>query len=72
MSAPEKTATLSLSRTKGGKVYDEQEPDEDHAEDFTDSYGCVHMQPVMVSYNQEYAPIAVGAEADFRIIGRVL
>ena len=54
------------------KVYDEQEPDEDHAEDFTDSYGCVHMQPVMVSYNQEYAPIAVGAEADFRIIGRVL
>ena len=34
------------------KVYDEQEPDQEHIEDFTDSYGRVHMQPVMVSYNQ--------------------
>lgn len=54
------------------KLYDEQVPDETHIEDFTDSYGCVHMQPVLISYNQTYPPMIIGAEAEFRTVGRVL
>lgn len=54
------------------KVYDEQEPDAEIAEEFTDSYGCVHMQPVMISYNQNYAPRVISGHAEFQIVGRVL
>jgi len=54
------------------KVYDEQEPGEDIQEDFTDSYGIVHMQPVLLSYNQKYEPRVVSAHAGFQIVGRVL
>lgn len=39
---------------------------------FTDSYGNVHMQPVMVSYNQEYDDRPIAAYAGFQIVGRVL
>ena len=54
------------------KVYDEQEPDEDIRDDFTDSYGNVHMQPVLLSYNQKYEPRVVSAQAGFQVVGRVL
>lgn len=54
------------------KVYDEQYPDEGAIEEFTDSYGEVHMQPVMVSYNEKYAPKAVSGNAGFQVVGRVL
>lgn len=54
------------------KVYDEQEPDEDIREDFMDSYGTVHMQPVMLSYNQKYDPRVISAHAGFQVVGRVL
>lgn len=54
------------------KVYDEQEPDEDIQEDFMDSDGVVHMQPVLHSYNQKYEPRVVSAHAGFQIVGRVL
>lgn len=54
------------------KSYDEQEPDEGTIEDFTDSYGNVHMQPVMISYNEKYAPIEVIPHLGFCIVGRVL
>lgn len=54
------------------KVYDEQEPDEDIREDFMDSYGTVHMQPVLLSYNQKYEPRVISAQAGFQVIGRVL
>ena len=54
------------------KSYDEQEPDENILEDFTDSYGNVHMQPVMVSYNENYDPIEVAPHLEFQIVGRVL
>ena len=54
------------------KVYDEQRPGEDNIEDFTDSYGEIHMQPVMVSYNQKYSPKAISANAGFQVVGRVL
>lgn len=52
------------------KVYDEQEPDDPEA--FTDSYGVCHMQPVMISYNQAYAPKVISPNANFQVVGRVL
>ena len=54
------------------KVYDEREPEGDEAENFTDSEGVRHLQPVLVSCNQEYAPRAIASGEDFRIVGRVL
>ena len=54
------------------KVYDEREPDEADREAFTGSYGEVYMQPVMVSYNQKYAPRVISANAGFQVVGRVL
>jgi len=54
------------------KVYDEQYPDERAIEEYTDGYGEVHMQPVMVSYNEKYAPKAVSGNAGFQVVGRVL
>ena len=54
------------------KVYSEQEPDVSVRDDFTDSYGEVRMQPVMLSYNQDYAPRSIVPGAAFRVVGRVL
>lgn len=54
------------------KVYGEQEPDEETAEYFTDSYGRVHAQPVLISYNRTYKPIPVSPHTEFCIAGRVL
>ena len=54
------------------KVYNEQEPDDDVADDLTDSYGVVHMQPVMVSYNCRYKPIAIRPGVEFQILGKIL
>ena len=54
------------------KVYDAREPDEADREAFTGSYGEVYMQPVMVSYNQKYAPRVISANAGFQVVGRVL
>lgn len=54
------------------KLYDEQVPDEKFAEDFTDSYGNTRMQPVMISYNENYDPIVVSPSSLFQIVGRVL
>jgi len=54
------------------KVYHEQEPCSADADDFTDSYGNVHMQPVMISYNQKYRPREISAHAGFQVVGRVL
>ena len=52
------------------KVYGEQEPED--AEAFTDAWGNVHMQPVLISYNKKYPPRPVSPEASFQIVGRVL
>ncbi len=55
------------------KVYGEQEPDDDVREEYTDSYGTVHRQPVLISYNSgKYDPIVVSPYSPFRIFGRVL
>ena len=37
------------------KSYGEREPDESDRDAFTDSYGRLHMQPVLVSYNKDYS-----------------
>lgn len=52
------------------KLYHEQEPED--AEPFTDSYGAVHPQPVLVSYNPVYPPKPVQPDMFFQIIGKVL
>lgn len=54
------------------KVYHEQEPDEEYAEDYTDSYGVVRMQPVLVSYNQDYPDRIIPPTSTFQVVGRVL
>lgn len=54
------------------KVYGEQEPDKEDAESFTDSYGKLRMQPVLISYNEKYEPRPVSPHVMFRIAGRVL
>lgn len=54
------------------KVYDEQEPSESNKEDFIDSYGNLHPQAVMISYNEEYSPIVVAPSSTLQIVGRVL
>lgn len=54
------------------KMYSEQMPEAGEVENFTDSYGAVHMQPVLISYNQAYSNKPVTAYTEFQIIGRVL
>ncbi len=54
------------------KVYGEKYPDEDVLEEFTDSYGNVHMQPVLISYNEKYADRVISPSSMFKIVGRVL
>ena len=54
------------------KVYDEQEPEGDEAENFTDSEGVRHPQPVLVSCNKDYRPKVISSGMNFRIVGRIL
>lgn len=54
------------------KSYGEREPDESDRDAFTDSYGRLHMQPVLISYNKEYSDRIISPERGFRVIGRVL
>lgn len=54
------------------KLYEEREPDETAAEDFMDSYGMIHPQPVLISYNEEYAPRVILPTSFFKVVGRVL
>ena len=43
------------------KVYDLQEPDNGDVEDYTDSYGVLHLQAALISYNEKYEPNAYAA-----------
>jgi repressor LexA len=54
------------------KVYGERSPIGSDREAFTDSAGTTHMQPVMISYNKDYAPRPVSPNASFQIVGRVV
>lgn len=52
------------------KAYGEQDPGD--VDTFTDSYGRIRKQPMMISFNQKYAPRVVSPDASFQIVGRVL
>ena len=52
------------------KSYSEQQPDD--PEEYTDSYGVLHMQPVLISYNEKYPPRVIRSGSSFSIVGRVL
>lgn len=54
------------------KVYDEQIPDADNLENYVDSTGTLHKQPVLLSYNKKYSPRVISSNADFKVIGCVL
>ena len=54
------------------KKYDEHTPDKSQVELLTDSYGVVHNQPVLVSFNTKYSPILISPEQRFEIVGKVL
>ena len=54
------------------KIYSEQEPDGSIADEFTDSYGVVHPQPVLRSYNSAYEPRVIMPDSQFEVVGRVL
>ena len=52
------------------KLFYEQEPE--NPEEFTDSYGEVRAQPVLVSYNPAYPPRIVLPNTRFQVVGKVL
>lgn len=52
------------------KEYREIEPES--PEDFTDSTGVRHKQPVLVSFNKAYPPRLISVSARFQIFGKVL
>lgn len=54
------------------KAYDEQEPDESVVDEYTDGYGNVCAQPVLVSFNPKYEPRVVNPDVAFQVVGRVL
>ena len=54
------------------KLYGEREPDGAMREEFTDSYGQVRPQPVLVSYNKAYAPRVILPTSFFKVVGKVL
>jgi len=57
------------------KVYDEQTPAEDVIDNYIDSYGVLHKQPVLISYNTNGGinpPRPVPQGQTFWIMGRVL
>lgn len=52
------------------KEYDEESPEVQ--DEFLSSDGVLHMQPVLVSHNADYAPIKIRPDQDFRIVGRIV
>ena len=57
------------------KLYDEQMPDESIIDNYIDSYGVLHKQPVLISYNTKNGanpPRPVLQGQTFMIMGRVL
>jgi SOS-response transcriptional repressor LexA len=54
------------------KVLGEQDVDADDEDDFSDSYGGLRKQPVLISYNKNYKPRVISASSQFTVVGRVL
>lgn len=69
---PGQVGIFSIDNEVVIKIYDEQEPDESCAEEFTDSSGFVHPQVVLRSYNSEWEPRPISPYQEFHVYGRVL
>ena len=54
------------------KQYEEWEPVDVERDQYVDSDNVLHKQPVLISYNEKYAPKRVSANVAFRVEGRVL
>lgn len=54
------------------KIYEEQTPEDNIMEYYTDSYGDIRPQAVLISYNRAYPPKPISPHGKFRIAGRVL
>lgn len=54
------------------KVYNEQVPDQTYAEEYTDSYGSLYLQPVLVSLNDKYPDRVISSGKPFMTVGKVL
>ncbi len=54
------------------KVYGERDPDEETVEEYADSYGVVHRQPVLISLNEKYPDRVIEPGCLFQTVGRVL
>ena len=54
------------------KVLGEQDVDEEDEDEFSDSYGGLRKQPVLISYNKSYKPRVISASSQFTVVGRVL
>ena len=54
------------------KVYDQQEPSEESKDDYVDSYGILHQQIILVSYNKLYSPKLISPSDTFFVVGRVI
>ena len=54
------------------KVYGEQMPSPDDADDYTDAYGVIHPQPVLISLNNKYPPRPISPNVPFQIVGKIL
>lgn len=52
------------------KMYGEQTPE--CPDDYTDSSGVMHLQPVLISINRKYSPIPVTRGKYLKIVGKVL
>ncbi|OUQ77495.1 XRE family transcriptional regulator [Flavonifractor sp. An100] len=54
------------------KIYDLQRPAAEEAEDYMDSDGVLHLQVMLISYNERYAPKRILLSDSFSIVGSVL
>lgn len=54
------------------KVYGQKNPEEDEEEEYIDSYGVLHPQRLLISYNKKYEPIVVKPNVSLMIVGRIL
>lgn len=54
------------------KAYGEKEPDASLADEYTDSYGDIHPQAVLISYNKAYEAKVIPPNAELKVVGRVL
>lgn len=67
---PGEVGIFTLDGSAYIKVYNECKPS--NAEEYTDSSGVIHTQPVLVSYNEKYSPIVVSPGQRLEIVGKVL